>query len=316
MGFLKRMMGGGDGEDSTPGPDWAQPMSQLDVADFTQAVEGDLARRGVAYSMGDGQVRVERSGSANDYGLSNLAQLCYQVGRREWAAAIGSHFDNLFAATDAEAEMHERARTFDGVRDMFKVRLYPGANLGGMDPEPPARWELAPGLTAAFVYDLPTTVSTASPEQVAGWGIAHEELLAVALGNVRADAVETQTIGEAGPSAAIGCVADHFFAASHALLLGEKLPTAAAGHAVFTVPHRHALLYAPMVDVSIITSINQLIPIGVSMFQQGPGSISPGLYWWRDGAVILLPSEFDGQKLNFAPPDEFVQVLNTLPAPD
>jgi hypothetical protein len=29
--------------------------------------------------------------------------------------------------------------------------------------------------------------------------------------------------------------------------------------------------------------------------------------------VTLLPSEFDGRKVQFAPPDEFVELLDALP---
>jgi hypothetical protein len=39
---------------------------------------------------------------------------------------------------------------------------------------------------------------------------------------------------------------------------------------------------------------------------------SPGLYWWRDGGVSLLPSQVEANNVQFAPPDEFVQVLNGL----
>lgn len=96
----------------------------------------------------------------------------------------------------------------------------------------------------------------------------------------------------------MACVADHFFAASHALLLGERLPPAAIHGAM---------------DLGLVDAINRLIVTAVSMFQQGPASISPGLYWWRAGAVTLLPSSFDGRSVNFAPPDEFIAVLNDLP---
>src|SRR5690606_17545092 len=101
----------------------------------------------------------------------------------------------------------------------------------------------------------------------------------------------------------------------HAFLLGERLPAEANGNAVFAVPHRHALLYAPMTDMGVVESINRLIVTGVSMFQQGPGSISPGLYWWRSGSISLLPAQLDGGNVQFAPPDEFVAVLNGLSAP-
>lgn len=309
MGFFKRGR-----EEPPPGPGWAQPLSEDETTDFLAAVSAEFERRGLAHEVGDGTVRVERGGEWSEYGLSNLAQLCHAVGRREWQGAIAEHFDNLFAAADDDARLDEVARDFEAVRSLFKVRLFAGANLGGMDPREPVSWELAPGLTAAFVYDLPTTVRTAGDAHLEAWGLSRDELLAVALGNVRGDEVEERTLAE-GVSAPIACVADHFFAASHALLLGERLPPEANGSAVFAVPHRHALLYAPFVDLGVVDSINRLIAIGGSMFDQGPGSISPGLYWWREGSVTLLPSQFDGRNVQFAPPDGFVDALNALPEP-
>jgi hypothetical protein len=300
------------GPEPEPGPGWAAPMSQEETTTFVEAVGRELDRRGLPHEVGEGEVHVERGGESSTFGLSNLAQLCHQIGPHEWREAIGVHFDNLFAAADAEAELQEFARDFDNVRSMLKVRLYPPKELGGVDPGPPVSWELATGLTAVFVYDLPTTVRSASATHLEAWNRSRDELLAVALENVRADAVETRALDE-GLSAPVACFADHFFAASHAFLLGERLPAEANGSAVFAVPHRHALLYAPLVDLGVVGSIQRLIPTAVSMFQEGPGSISPGLYWWRDGAVIPLPAQIDGPDIAFVPPDEFVQALNRLP---
>jgi hypothetical protein len=310
MGLFRRKRGSDSPE---AGPDWAAPMPKDETTAFLETVGRELQQRGLRHELGEGTVRVERGGEWSDFGLSNLAQFCHHVGRASWQEAIASHFDNLFAAEQAEAQLAELARDFEGIRSLLKVRLYADAGGGGIDPTPPASWELAPGLTAAFVYDLPTTVRSVGATDVEAWGKSRDELLSVALENVRADPVESKPIAQ-GPSAPIACFADHFFAASHALLLGERLPSVAKGAAVFAVPHRHALLYAPMADMSIVESINRLIPTTVAMFQDGPGSISPSLYWWRDGDVALLPSHFDGGTAHFAPPDDFVQALETLPS--
>jgi hypothetical protein len=310
MGIFRRR-GGGSAE---PGPDWAQPMSQDETTAFVEAVGRELQRRGLHHEVADGTARVERGGEWSNFGLSNLAQYCHNIGPASWQEAIATHFDNLFAAEQAEAELQERVRDFEGIRSLLKVRLYGDVRTGGIDPAPPASWEYAPGVTAALVYDLPTTVRSAGATEVEAWGKSREELLAVALENVRGDTVESKPIAD-GAAAPIACFADHFFAASHAFLLGERLPSAANGSAVFAVPHRHALLYAPLVDLGVIESIHRLIPTAVSLFQEGPGSISPNLYWWREGEVVLLPAQLDGQNLHFMPPDEFVQALNALPEP-
>lgn len=289
-------------------------MSQDETAAFLEAVGHELQQRGLRHEVGDGTARVERGGEWSDFGLSNLAQFCHSVGRRSWQEAIATHFDNLFAAADAEAGLEELARDFEGIRSLLKVRLFGEARMGGIDPTPPASWEYAPGLTAAFVYDLPTTVRSVSPAHIEDWGKSRDELLSVALENVRAEPVEEKPMAD-GASAPIACFADHFFAASYALLLGERIPPAAKGSAVFAVPHRHALLYAPLVDMGVVESINHLIRTAMALFRDGPGSISPGLYWWREGGVVLLPAHLDGQDLHFVPPDEFVQALDALPSP-
>jgi hypothetical protein len=310
VGFFKGARGGG--EQAEPGPDWAQPMSVLETVEFLEVVDRDLERRGLPHEIGDGIVRVEYAGETQEFGLTNLAQLCHIAGRQDWPEGIATHFDNMLEAVDAEAELNERARDFEGIRSLLKVRLYPGPSLQGTSPSPPVSWEVAPGLTGVFVYDLPTTVRTVSSEHVEAWGKGHAELLQVALANVRDDAVDETPMGE-GEFEPIACSADHFFAASHALLLGERLPPRAGGMAVFAVPNRHLLLYAPIVDLGVVESINRLIVTSVSLFNEGPGSISPSIYWWRDGAVTLLPSEIAGRNVQFAPPDEFVEVLNALP---
>src|SRR5688572_30102893 len=171
-------------------------MSEDETTAFLAAVGDQMEGRGVPHELGDGTIRIERGGEWHEFGLSNLAQLCHMIGEREWGEAIGEHFDNLFAAADDEARVQELARDFERIRSLLKVRLYPGASLGGMDPAPPASWELAPGLTAAFVYDLPTTVRSASPTEVEAWGKNRDELLSAARDNVRSDAVETKALAE------------------------------------------------------------------------------------------------------------------------
>ncbi len=310
MGFFKRALGGKEPAD--PGPDWARPMSRDETTAFLDAVGRELERLGLPFSIGDGVVHIERGGRSSDYGLTNLAQVCHGLARHEWAATVAGHFQSMLAAEDAQAQLDERARDFDAIRSIFKVRFFPDARLGGIYPERPASWQVAPGLVASFVYDLPTTVASVSAAHIEGWGQGHDALLAVALENIRHDSVEGRRIADEGPSSAIACVADHFFVASHAFLLGERVPAEAKHGAVFSVPHRHALLYAPILDIGIVQSINRLIVIAGSLFNQGPGSISPSLYWWRNGSVSLLPAEVDEHRVQFAPPDDFVQVLNGL----
>ena len=103
---------------------------------------------------------------------------------------------------------------------------------------------------------------------------------------------------------------DSFYVATRALYLGELLD--GAQHAVFAIPNRHVLLWHPITDLSVATAMLPMYQVTLGMFRDGPGSISDQLYWWRDGDIVHLPHRMDGRRAAFAPPDEFVELLNGL----
>ena len=68
-----------------------------------------------------------------------------------------------------------------------------------------------------------------------------------------------------------------------------------------------------MNDVSaVVQAINHVIPMIRKYYDEGPGSLSRHLYWWRDGSLRLLPAEVEPSGITFHPPGDFVDVLNGL----
>jgi hypothetical protein len=64
----------------------------------------------------------------------------------------------------------------------------------------------------------------------------------------------------------------------------------------------------------VMMALNSMIPIAFGMYQEGPGSLSAGLYWWRAGKLQLLPTKVTAQSITFSPSDDFVEaVLNRVP---
>ena len=58
----------------------------------------------------------------------------------------------------------------------------------------------------------------------------------------------------------------------------------------------------------------QCVQAVVGMHRDGPGSITPNLFWYRDGTFEQLPYELEGNQLSFAPSDDFVELLDQLSA--
>ena len=84
---------------------------------------------------------------------------------------------------------------------------------------------------------------------------------------------------------------------------------------VAAVPNRHTLLWHPIVDPSALRAIDALVVMAANLCAEGPGSISPHLYWWKDGTLATLPTRETEEHYEFVPPDDFVdEVLEKLAA--
>ena len=56
-----------------------------------------------------------------------------------------------------------------------------------------------------------------------------------------------------------------------------------------------------------------MVVMASNLCAEGPGSISPNLFWWRDGQIRTLPTRETDEHYEFVPPDDFVNdVLEKL----
>jgi hypothetical protein len=197
---------------------------------------------------------------------------------------------------------------------VLKVRLYPQSKLQGhVDQAPVVARHLAPGLLAVVARDLPETVEAVQREQAASWGIHDDELFRLGYGNVAAqDQPQVQT-RRLDPGFDLTTLSgESFFTTTNALWPDRYVHVFPATGALVGVPHRHMVLVHPIRDCSALYAINLMISWLDRMFRQGPGSLSPMLYWWRPGSFTLLPGDLVDEEVRFSPPSEFVQVLNQL----
>jgi hypothetical protein len=77
--------------------------------------------------------------------------------------------------------------------------------------------------------------------------------------------------------------------------------------ALVAVPNRHTMLYAPIADLTVVDTLQAMAILSQRRHAEGPGSLSPTLYWWRDGHLLALPVEVDDDGVRFFPPNEFVE---------
>lgn len=311
MNFLRRFFGSRDDV-----PAWARFFDPAAYRAFLETVRTDMVRRGAEVDLAEGMIHVRLPGEEpSEYGLLNLAQVCNATPRGEWEETVREHFDRAMTCTVEARKLDARAGRLEDVRRALKVRLYHAEYLEQIGAERLVCRIPAPGLVETLVYDLPGSVRTVPPEHLGKWEAGKDELFRMGLENVRAEGKPpVQTFDLERGAQFFGLVGDSFFTSSHAMLLGEYVDPMPEMGLLVSVPHRHSVLYHPIVDLRAVLAINSMIPVTFGMHQEGPGSVSPHLYWVKDGAWTMLPSKVTSQSITFTPPDEFVQtVLNRLP---
>jgi hypothetical protein len=268
--------------------------------------------------MGDGTVQLATpDGSPHTLGLLNVAQMCHQLPGEKWADQLQEHFDRMFRAqAESEAVIAAAEADFEKARPMLRVRLYPEDVRSSVAGEHMVARDVAPGILSTLVYDLPDTVMSVPQSHADGWGRSLDELFRAGTENARAEGrLEAVSMPLDGGAELTLLQGETFYASSHVLFLVDYLYPLSPFGALVSVPNRQAVLFHKIEDLRVIQAINTMIVLGHNLYQEGPGSISPQLYWWRDGDLTLVPSQFNNKKIDFSPPDEFVQVLNCLEQP-
>jgi hypothetical protein len=308
MGFLKRLVGGGD----PPAPEWASFFSGSEYRQFLDVVVADLRRRGLDPQVGDGFITADTGGEEPmQWGLANLAQQCNREDPSRWESIVATHFTALQQMVGRD--MDALAADFEQVRPILRVRLMPDETMGGVAMGETASRRPASGMLATLVYDFPDSTATVHRDHLEGWPVDADEAFDIAIANVRAEPPPAAETVDADGVQLNVMAGDSFYVASRALFLSELLDGARDG--VFAVPNRHVLIWYPLADLSVVKAMSPMFQIAMNLFREGPGSISDQLYWWRGGEFVHLPHSTIGKNINFVPPDDFVALLNGLAEP-
>jgi len=298
-----------------PAPDWATFLSPRQFRTFRGLVEHRFAVRSHQCVWGDGVLTLDprQNDGLSHVGLANLAQLCAHAPETEWSNLIEEHFRILSRSQSEQRRLDQIIRDFDKVSEILSVRIWPEDCLGSRDERRMIWRKDLPGTVTALVYDLPSSVRNVRPEEAKVWRKSENELFDLALENVRETCIPDLTDQELGDGMQATLFADEsFFVASHALLLDDRPEVLGRFGALVAVPHRHVMLTFAIDDPKVIQAIPRIIPIVVALEKQGPGSISPRLYWYQNGEYYDLPFRLENRNLHFYPPEEFVEVLNLL----
>ena len=294
-------------------PGWANFFDKKEYNYFIDIVEDYFNQKNFKFSINNGAVIVEENDFGfNNLGLVNLAQICKQEKRNDWKEIIADHFNRMIEANKFDTEFKKKINDFEQIRQYIGVRLYHKEYIETVGKENAVYKELTNEIVELLVFDLPHTVTSIKPENITNWNKQANELFDLGFKNIKANYPLEISQQDMQDYKIWFIQSDHVFA-SNILLDNDEIKKYTGKHgALVGVPHRHAVILYPINDLEVVKAINSLIVIISGMNNEGPGSISDKLYWYNDGNFTDLPYKIEDKKLQFFPPDNFVQTLNGL----
>jgi len=280
-------------------------LSEDQWAEFTRMVGVALKSRGLRFDR-EGTTVVVTHPRQTTVGLTTLAQVCKGEPSDLWPQRI----EEFLAAFDA-VEDRSDVESLDEVRSMVKARLYPDDYAVGTPIELVAR-PFAESVLAVVTLDLPTAVQAVTTDVLERWQVDVDELFDLAFANAWADGPSEREEAHLGPDLTISVlVGDSFFTTTSVGRLDELIDVPAGG-ALVSIPNRHVILAHPVESVEVVRVVSPLIEMTRRFYDQGPGSLSQHVYWWRDRQLWWQPAVVGPGGIEFHPTDDFVQMLNRL----
>ncbi|MFE0137960.1 hypothetical protein ACFWY6_41365 [Streptomyces sp. NPDC059037] len=176
---------------------------------------------------------------------------------------------------------------------------------------------LATDLLVGVALDTPDNVRVLDDSDVAL--VEWETLAAAARRNLLSEPVNYNTADL--PGGAVLHILGHpesVFAASKVLVFEEAVrvnggPAIPDEGVLLVVPNRHNLVFYPLTDHHVGEAANALAQFGQGAYEDGPGRLSPRVFWWRAGALTSI-TLFDPESrtMSISPPDELMTIMRRL----
>ena len=300
-------------KDNSDVPEWALFFDKNEYNDFLKAIASYFSKKNISYDLNEGMVIT----GANDFGfnnlgLTNVAQVCKQDQPRNYKEIVSEHFESIIRANQFETEFNKIIHDYNKIKKYIGVRLYLNDYAAHIGKELTIGKDFAGDVYAMLVFDLPDSIINIQPEQADKWGKTLDELFEIGLQNIK-NKYQLDISKEKFNEFSIWLVqGDHFFTPNIVFDLNNQQKLVGSKGSLIGIPHRHSVIIYPIENIEVVKAINQLIPTVYGMNAEGPGSVSNNLFWYKDGHIENLPYKIEDKKLQFFPPENFIELLNTL----
>lgn len=245
-----------------------------------------------------------------EFSVHNLAANLARINQDDWADYVAWHFGH------AAGGPPELPSSYAEVRKRLRIRLAADAWVDALPYRDIAR-PVAEDLQEVLMISIDEGATSVPPDSIEAWGEPMERLWADARENTLWDEPRERRAMLKPTGERFTWVRGSWWSASMLLDLGRYLSPRYRNGAVAMVPVRDALLFHEIVDETAVPSLVAMAELGVRFCLDGPDSISPHLYWWRDGEIQqVLSYQDDGGLIPVWGPDFKEMLAELSPAMD
>ncbi|MEX0699040.1 MAG: hypothetical protein WD651_00605 [Acidimicrobiia bacterium] len=250
----------------------------------------------------DGWTVVDETAGAA-FGLVNLAQHLDGVAEDKWPECVGEWVQRLLRVKPAAVTEYEQAAP------RLRVRLAADASQPGWA----VHRNICDGLDEMLMLRNDVGCETVNQDQIAVWGKPAERVWKEAREHTIWDETRQRRVLARGTTRVVW-VRDSFFASSLLLSLDHLLARTNRHGALAMAPCRDALLYVEMTNTDVVHQAAAMMEIGAQWYVDGPGSISPDVFWYQPGGRIERIARAEGRGYQSCWGPEFSLALAALEA--
>lgn len=223
-----------------------------------------------------------------EFSVHNLAANLARIDRDDWPDYVAWHFGHLM-----DSGPPDLPASYQEVRRRLRIRLASDALVEALPFKDTAR-PVAEDLHEVLMVSIDEGAASIPPDSLELWGEPLDRLFADARKNTVLEEPRERRAALKPTGERFTWVRGSWWVASLLLDLGLYLSPQNRHGALAMVPVRDALLFHEIVDEGAVISLRGMAEVGLQFHFDGPDSISPHVYWWRDGEIRQVVSYEDG----------------------
>ena len=292
-------------------------FSKSEYDDFMKLVKSDLESRGYVGDIKDGFLTTKLDGKDESFELVDLAQKCKLVKKSDWPQTIKEYFDVLARYKNDEADLQKNLTDFNKIKNLIAIQLYPDGYLNAaskLKKEVITRNSI-PGVNNTLVLDLPSSIRPVKSSEAKVWNKTEDELFALAFNNTFNE-IKPEISEQQVPGGKITFITSDNFLTRVLVLNLKKFGQCIGTHgSLVSIPTDSTVMCYPINDLAVVKVMPIYASFVFKLNAEGPGSLSPKLFWFQDDKFTDLHYKLENGKPIFSLPQNFLDMLNKLEEP-